>query len=62
MTNPKPSAPSATPASEPNQRVLNIRISGELHRALLIYEAEHGLSHSDVVEAGLRHVLNTGVT
>ena len=52
------------PETEPNTtlRVLNIRISAELHRALVIYEAEHGLNHTEVVEAGLRLVLKTEVT
>ena len=50
------------PATEPHEplRVLNIRISADLHRALAIYEAEHGLNHTEVVEAGLRLLLAGG--
>lgn len=48
------SAPSPT-------RVVHVHVDADLHRALLIYEASHGLTHTETVEAALRLLLSKEV-
>jgi hypothetical protein len=55
MSKPNHSETSETSSSErnPAQRVLNIRIKAELHRALVLFGAENDLTHGQVVEVAL---------
>lgn len=45
---------------ELSPRVLHVHIDADLHRALLVYEAERGLTHGQVVEQSLRLLLKQG--
>lgn len=38
-------------------RVIHVVVTAELHKALLLYEAEHGLIHREALEAALTLLL-----
>lgn len=58
MTKPNHSEPSGVPAAEPHEalRVLNVRISAETHRALVVFGAKNDLTHGQVVEGALTYL------